>query len=535
MIARRARRPSTAPRPGSSGFAARAAAALAIAAAAAGCAARGGPPAGGAGAAADTLPAPEIAERETGARTRGLPRFTLLYFNDLHGNLVPFAREGDTTRVGGAARIATLVARIREENRRAGVPTLLVEGGDLFQGTPLSSTFQGEPEIRFANLVGLDAMVLGNHEFDFGLDVLRTRMAEANFPMLAANVVEARGGRPFAPPFVVRTLPSGVRVGILGLVTDDTPRTTSPSNVRGLVFEPPLLAAAEHLPALEDSADVIVALTHIGSRADRLLAGAYDEIDVVVGGHDQVLIPRPYEEDDALIAQVEEYGLYLGRLDLAVDDDEVELLADTVYPITGQLPDDPVVAEMVAGYTRRLDRELGRTVGRLASPLHGDRDTVRSEPTNFGRLLAGLMRERAGADVGLLNAGAIRASIDAGDVTLGEIAQALPFANRILSVRLTGDALSRILDRSAAEGRLGDSGAYLQTSGVDGAPGSWRVGGRPLDTRADYVVAITDFLWEGGDGYDVFRSEGGDLRDAGASLVEELVRALGRESPLDAP
>jgi hypothetical protein len=102
-------------------------------------------------------------------------------------------------------------------------------------------------------------------------------------------------------------------------------------------------------------------------------------------------------------------------------------------------------------------------------------------------------------------------------------------------VRLGGDALARVLDRSEEEGLRGDSGAYLQTSGVEGAPGSWGVGGRPLDPRADYVVAITDFLWEGGDGYDVFRSEGRDLRDAGASLVEELVRALGRESPLDVP
>jgi 2',3'-cyclic-nucleotide 2'-phosphodiesterase (5'-nucleotidase family) len=514
---------------------ARPAAALALVLVAAGCASRGGAPPRGGGAAPDTLGAPEIAERETGPEARGLPQFTLLYFNDLHGHLVPFTREGAADSVGGAARMAALVARIREENDRLGRPTLLVEGGDVFQGTPLSSVFRGEPEIRFMNLMGVDAMVIGNHEFDFGLEVLRERMADAEFPMLAANVVEARTGRPLAPASVVRLLPNGVRVGILGLVTDDTPRTTSPSNVRGLVFEPPLLAAGRHLPALEDRAEVIVALTHIGSRADRQLAVAYDDIDVVVGGHDQVLIARPFEEDDVLVAQVEEYGLYLGRLDLAVEEDEVELLADTVYPITEELPDDPRVAEMIAGYTSELDRELGKVVGSLAAPLEGGRDAVRRRQTNFGRLLADLMRRRAAADVALLNAGAIRASVDAGPVTLGELVQALPFTNRILAVRLTGDALARVLDRSAAEGRRGDSGAYLQTSGVDGAPGSWRVNGRPLDPAAELVVAITDFLWEGGDGYDAFRTEGRDLRDAGATLVEELVRLLARESPLRVP
>ena len=465
---------------------------------------------------------------------------TLLYFNDLHGHLVPFTREGDTTRVGGAARMATLVQRVREENRGRGRPTLVVFAGDLFQGTPLSSVFQGEPDFRFLNAIGLDAMVLGNHEFDFGLEVLQRRVREAEFPVLAANVRWRGTGRLLVQPHTLLTLPNGLRVGIVGLVTDETPRTTDPRNVQDLVFEPPLLAAAEVVPALAETADVRIALTHLGSSVDRELAEAYDdELHVVVGGHDQVLLPKPLDEEDVLITQAEEHGLYLGRLDLVHRQGEADLVADTIYRVTAEVPEHPAIAGMVASYVRRLDRELGRTVGRLGTPLEGDRRAVRTRPTNFGVLLASLMREAGGADVALLNGGAIRSSIPPGPVTLGEILQALPFANRILTVELPGEALAGALERSLAQQRV-EGGGYLQVAGVTvGAAGEGplriRVGEAPLDPRATYTVAITDFLYHGGDGYGVFRRFGRNPRDTGRLLAKELERHIRENSPLSVP
>ena len=130
---------------------------------------------------------------------------------------------------------------------------MIVEGGDIFQGTPLSSVFKGEPDFRFLNSIGLDAMVVGNHEFDFGLDVLRQRISEAKFPVLAANVTYD-DGRLLTRPYVIRRLSNGLRVGIVGFVTDDTPETTDPMNVSGLVFQPPSLTAARYVPMLDDSA-----------------------------------------------------------------------------------------------------------------------------------------------------------------------------------------------------------------------------------------------------------------------------------------
>jgi 2',3'-cyclic-nucleotide 2'-phosphodiesterase (5'-nucleotidase family) len=383
-------------------------------------------------------------------------------------------------------------------------------------------------------------MVLGNHEFDFGLDVLLERIHEARFPVLAANVRWKRGGKLLTTPYVLRTLSNGVRVAIFGLVTDETPETTDPINVTDLVFEPPVLAASRFMQALEDSSDILLGVTHVGLRTDKQLADTFDDVDVIVGGHDQVLIHRPLVKDDVIITQAQEYGLYLGRIDLAVDGDDVKILADTVYPITADIPDDPQVARMVASYTERLSKELGRIVGRLAAPLEGDRRVIRKQITNFGLLLTTLMKERTGADLAVVNSGTVRSSIEAGPVTLGDILQALPFANHVVTVQLAGSEIEVVLARSLQLSKRTDSGGFLQTASVsyratDAGPADIQIEGQPLDRGRLYTVAITDFLFNGGDGYDVFRRTGKNPKDTGVMLAQALADLIAKNSPLTPP
>jgi 2',3'-cyclic-nucleotide 2'-phosphodiesterase (5'-nucleotidase family) len=436
--------------------------------------------------------------------------------------------------------MATLIRRVRAENDGLGRPTLLLNGGDVFQGTPLSTVFKGEPDFKFMNDVGVDAMVLGNHEFDFGLDVLQRRMSEAEFPILAANVRRKKGRAAFTTPYVLRTLSNGVRIAILGMVTDDTPETTDPINVTPLVFVDPLVAAARFVPALEDSADIILLISHSGVAVDREVADEFEDIDVIVGGHDQILIPRPMEEDDVLITQAEGYGLYLGRLDLEVDGDEVELLSDTLYPITAEVPDDPQIAAFVESYTRRLDDELARPIGVLATPLEGERNDVRSRPSNFGRLLCEIMKQKTGADLAVINSGGIRASINAGPVTLGDVVQALPFINHIMTVELSGAEIERLMNFSLEQRRHTDSGGFLQSTGITfedapSGPRSIEIGGEPLDPGRLYKIAHTDFLYRGGDGYEVFARLGRNPTDTGTPLADALADYIRTHSPLSAP
>ncbi len=242
--------------------------------------------------------------------TSSLPRarnLTILYFNDSHGHLEPWKpdEKSDAT-IGGIARIATVVERIRRENRALRRSTVLLQAGDILQGTPLSAVYQGEPDIECFNIMGVDAMTLGNHEFDFGKSNVAKLVERADFPILSANVFWT-DGRPFARASTV-VESNGLRVGVRGLTTAETPSTTFPTNVADLTFDDPIRAARYAVPVLEPHCDIVVALTHLGVPEDRRLAAAVPAIDVIVGGHTHAKLITPERVGNTVIVQAQDYG-----------------------------------------------------------------------------------------------------------------------------------------------------------------------------------------------------------------------------------
>jgi 5'-nucleotidase/UDP-sugar diphosphatase len=212
--------------------------------------------------------------------------FTLLFFNDFHAHVEPFKVPGQEGEVGGIARLAGLADEVRAANKAAGVPTYLLVAGDAFTGTPYSSVFKGEVEFACLNAMGVDAMCLGNHEFDYGHTRVSELLKTAVFPVLAANVTEGDGAavKPYAGN-VARLDADGKKILIVGLTTPATPVTTMPANVAGLTFADPAATAAAMVAADGEQADVIVALTHIGFEEDVKLARAVPALDVIIGGH----------------------------------------------------------------------------------------------------------------------------------------------------------------------------------------------------------------------------------------------------------
>ena len=255
--------------------------------------------------------------------TPSLPRarnLTILYFNDIHGHLEPWKPDAKSdATIGGIARIATVVERIRRENRALRRSTVLLQAGDILQGTPLSAVYQGEPDIECFNIMGVDAMTLGNHEFDFGKSNVAKLVERADFPILSANVFWT-DGRPFARASTV-VESNGLRVGILGLTTAETPSTTFPTNVADLTFDDPIRAARYAVPVLEPHCDIVIALTHLGIPEDRRLAAAVPAIDVIVGGHTHAKLITPERVGNTVIVQAQDYGRFLGRLDLRIEPD----------------------------------------------------------------------------------------------------------------------------------------------------------------------------------------------------------------------
>ncbi len=444
----------------------------------------------------------------------------ILYVNDFHGFAEPYKPTGSDALLGGIAYLAGAVDRARGKQ-----PSLLLAAGDMIQGNVWANLFRGKSTIDVMNAMKFDAMVVGNHEFDFGPKVLKERMAQARFPMLGANVK----GFPALKPYIMKNL-QGVRIAIIGVVTPETPVVTHPRNVAGLTFSTPESAVRKYLQELKGRADIIVVLSHCGLQADKELAARVPGIDVIVGGHSHTKLLQPEQVGRTIIVQAWEHAKALGVLNLRVKDGKVigfDGALEEISPAAGAA--NGQVQNIVAQYARQAASLLQRRIGETKVDLDGK--DVRNGETNLGDFIADVMRQTAGAEVAIINGGSIRTGIAPGKIEVQDIYAVLPFDNYLVAISLTGAQLKAALEHGVS--RLEKPvGSFPQVSGLTftysrGAPAGSRVqdvtvGGRPLDLQKEYVVATNDFLVAGGDGYTVFGEalkSAGDYANLGGTLT----------------
>jgi 2',3'-cyclic-nucleotide 2'-phosphodiesterase (5'-nucleotidase family) len=479
-----------------------------------------------------TACAPLAVERRAG--DAGLVRLTFLQLNDIYP-LEPV----DGERRGGVARLATLVREARAQNPN----TVFVLAGDLISPSVMSTFLEGEQMIAAMNALGLDLAVFGNHEFDFGPDVLRQRMRESTFTWLATNVLERGAGGPFggARAEVVLTL-GGIPVGFVGLTTPETAATSSPGPE--VVFADPTTTGRRAAARLQaGGARLVVAVTHQDMALDRALAEAAD-LDLILGGHEHE--PLVAEEGKTLITKGGSDGRYLVRVDvwLTPEGRLVERSWAFVEP-SARVRADPAVEALVRAYAGRLDRELDVVIGRTIVPLDATR-RLRTGETNLGDFVADVVRAATGAQVALVNGGGIRTDrvVPAGPLRRRDVRGLLPFTNVAVTLELTGGELRAALEHGLAQAdRTG--GGFLQVSGLRLAwdrarPAGARlveveVAGRPLDPSARYRVVVPSYLARGGDGFTMLtrakvlvgEAHGPDL----TRLVLEAITARGTIAP----
>ncbi len=461
----------------------------------------------------------------------------ILHSNDIHGRLESHGSE----ERGGMVRLATLVENQREHWGAERV--MLLDAGDTIHGTNIVNLFDGIPAIEVMNYMGYNAMVLGNHEFNFGQGVLQERIEDADFPILGANVIYDEDGSPFTASAYIEEI-SGVRVGVIGLATEDTPVTTHPDNVLGLTFAEPAGIASILAQRLKDvhDVDVLIALTHVGLEVDEKLASAVPELDVIVGGHSHSTLTEPAEVNGTLIVQAHEYANFLGSLALTVEDRAVVDYDYHLLPVTQAVPKHPGVQGIIEEWNEVLDERLGEEIGWTGTDWEGEREDVRTRETNLGNLIADIMREAVHADAAVTNGGGIRASIAAGDITVEDIYTVLPFDNTILALELTGQQLLEALEHGVRQYPEA-SGGFLQVSDIeftidaDAEPGqrvtNVYVAGAPLDTGKTYTVATNDFLAAGGDGYEML-ADAEVAADTGVMMRDIVVDYISRHGvPLE--
>ncbi|MEZ9265245.1 bifunctional UDP-sugar hydrolase/5'-nucleotidase UshA [Vibrio splendidus] len=498
-------------------------------------------------------------------------KFTVLHTNDNHGRFW----ENSKGEYGMAAR-KTLIDSIRAEVIQNGGETILLSGGDINTGVPESDMQDAVPDFVGMNLLGYDAMALGNHEFDNTLDVLEMQSELADFPMLAANIYIKDGDtvtdeRLFSP-YKVFTI-NGLKVAVIGLTTKDTAKLVNPDNVATIHFADPQVEIKKAIKEIEanETVDLIFATTHMGHYAngqhgseapgDVLLARSLEEgqLDAIIGGHSQNPVCmegneyadfnpgddcKPDQQNGTYIMQAHEWGKYVGRADFEFYDGKLHLAKYDLIPVnlkekdengdyqfiqTEIEPDSTVIATLSA-YQQQGQELLDEIISNTDAKLEGDRNVVRSEQTNLGHLLGEAYRtyDLVNADFGVMNSGGVRDSIAAGDIAYRDVLTVQPFGNFVTKATMTGAEVKAYLDVVAT--KTAGSGAYAQLDNIsltvdcDLSDVTIReINNKTFSLTDTYTFSVISFSAAGGDDYPVIDVESTQLTDA-AVLREFFVK-----------
>ena len=462
-------------------------------------------------------------------------KLTLLHTNDHHGQDRDRAGSADRPGSGGMAMRAALVHSIRRERQGPRERVLLVDAGDVSTGPCEATALSGRASFEAMDLMGYDALVVGNHEFDVPVPTLLGELDRLGFPALAANVTYAPRPCRWLRPF--RTVVVGdYRVALVGLAPPDTPRLSAHGHAPGLRFGD-WATLGPLVRKLRSEVDLLVVLSHQGLQADLQLAEALEGIDVIVGGHTETATKEAMRVGATVVVQTGYDGRNVGQADLELSDGGVRLISYELLPVpdsaTGSWPPDPAIAALVERRWRSVAQRCAANIGRLKFSF--DRKPLAGAGTGSTllHLVTDAMLWRSEAHVALQNLGGVRADLPAGQITVGHLKSALPFGNTIRTLTMGGAQIQALLGEIAA--RDPGSKGVLYASGLtwelrQGQPADVRIGGQPLAPGRRYRVATNAFLARGGDKYKGLAAAGPG-RDTGVTLVDALADYLrGRAS-----
>ncbi|EHX6289558.1 bifunctional UDP-sugar hydrolase/5'-nucleotidase [Salmonella enterica subsp. enterica serovar Larochelle] len=506
-------------------------------------------------------------------------KITILHTNDHHGH---FWRS-EYGEYGLAAQ-KTLVDSIRKEVAQEGGSVLLLSGGDINTGVPESDLQDAEPDFRGMNLIGYDAMAVGNHEFDNPLTVLRQQEKWAKFPFLSANIYQKSTGERLFKPWAIFTL-QDIKIAVIGLTTDDTAKIGNPEYFTDIEFRKPAEEAKVVIQELNmnEKPDVIIATTHMGhydngdhgsnapgdvEMARSLPAGS---LEMIVGGHSQDpvcmasenkkqvnYVPgtpcAPDKQNGIWIVQAHEWGKYVGRADFEFRNGEMKMVNYQLIPVnlkkkvtwdngkservlyTPEIAENPQMLSLLTPFQNKGKAQLEVKIGSVNGLLEGDRSKVRFVQTNMGRVILAAQIARTGADFGVMSGGGIRDSIEAGDITYKSVLKVQPFGNIVVYADMSG---KEVVDYLTVVAQMKpDSGAYPQFANVsfvakEGKLTDLKIKGEPVDPAKTYRMATLSFNATGGDGYPRIDNKPGYV-NTGFIDAEVLKEFIQQNSPLDA-
>ncbi|NVO55805.1 5'-nucleotidase C-terminal domain-containing protein [Rhodobacteraceae bacterium B1Z28] len=490
-------------------------------------------------------------------------KLTVLHTNDFHARFEPINKydsgcgaedNAEGKCFGGSARLVTAVeeARSRAEN------SILVDGGDQFQGSLFYTYYKGKVAAEFMNKLGYDAMTVGNHEFDDGPEVLRGFIDSVDFPVLMSNADVADEELltdKIKKSAVIEV--GGEQIGLIGLTPIDTHELASPGP--NVTFSDPVPAVQAEVDKLTgEGVNKIIVLSHSGYGVDQRVAQETTGVDVIVGGHsntylsnvsDKAAGPYPTVVNGVQIVQAYAYGKFLGELNVTFDDDGnvVEASGEPLI-MDNAVTEDQASLDRIAELAVPLDEIRNKVVANSADAIEGDRSVCRVQECAMGNLVADAMLARVadqGAQIAIANSGGLRASIDPGEITMGEVLTVLPFQNTLSTFEISGQGVIDALENGVSQVEE-VKGRFPQVAGLTFAwdaavaPNEGRVsdvmvaegdGFVPIDPAATYLVVTNNYVRNGGDGYKMFEGDDKNAYDFGPDLADVTAEYLAENAP----
>lgn len=495
----------------------------------------------------------------------------ILHINDFHSRLESINAtdstcsaedEGKGVCFGGAARLLTAINQTRDALKAQNKNVILLNAGDNFQGSLFYTTYKGAAEAEALNAMKFDAMTVGNHEFDDSDDVLATFLDKIQFPVVTANVVPsaaAKIGNRIKPSLVLTV--GSQKIGIVGAVTNDTAEIANPGpNITIADDVAKITEAVQGLKA--QGVDKIIALTHVGYPRDLAIIAKIPDVDVVVGGHTHTLLsnvakgaegPYPTWSDNpggykVPVVQAFQYSKYLGDIKIVFDDSGVVKSAEGEPILMDKsITPDPAFLARVAELKKPIEDMKKKVVGASDAVIDGDRRVCRAKECSMGNLVADAILDRTkgqGITIAIQNGGGLRASIDAGEVTQGEVVSVLPFQNTLATFQLTGADVVKALENGVSQIDDG-AGRFPQVAGLKYSFDKSKPAGAkvsdvqvkegdkfvPIDPAKTYGVATNNFMRAGGDGYAIFKTGGKNAYDYGPDLADVTAEFVAAHNP----
>jgi 2',3'-cyclic-nucleotide 2'-phosphodiesterase (5'-nucleotidase family) len=499
-------------------------------------------------------------------------RIVIVHTNDIHGGIdkseATFMDPEFPPILGGGASLAGLVEKVRAEAEAEGKGFLLIDTGDIWQGTPVGNYREGEVVMAFMNKLGYDVWVPGNHEFDAGLESAFKIMNAAEFPVLAANLLDTRTGEvpPPAVPYIIKEV-SGVRIGMIGLITEDTPHYALPEDVDQVAFLNVKEITEKYLKEIEDRVDLVFVLGHLGIPYD--VDSAYREmmesggeqrssygmnamelahhvpgIDLMACGHIHVGYERGWEDPltHTICLQTYGRGSGVGIWELEIDPETKQIVGYEHPEARGSLLTlfedefwpDPELGEFISARVETAEVGMDEPIGTAVREI----SRVGPGESQLGNMVTDAMREATGADAAFTNLGGIRTNIRMGVITPRDVFKAIPFDNKLVVYEMSGSYLKYVLETRIAGGRHG-----LYVSGIRLVYNRTRpdfdriveleVAGRPWHPDSTYRVTTTDFIAEGNVGLQILTEVDPDYVDfTGIDFKEAVIEYIGNNSPL---